>query len=136
MFTPTRIESDELLDEHDAPRADMERSLLDLQRINRWLGGVPIYRRLLRDIDPNPARVLDIGTGTSDTLKATPGIGLRIGLDFNIAHLLYDRSGVPVARVVGDAARLPFRESSIDVVTSAHFFHHFSPDENRTILKE
>src|ERR1043166_2272582 len=47
MFTPPRVDEPELLDEDDAPRADMERSLRDLRRINRWLGGIGGYRRVL-----------------------------------------------------------------------------------------
>ncbi|MGZ4808839.1 MAG: hypothetical protein ACXV7D_05860, partial [Thermoanaerobaculia bacterium] len=47
LLTPPRIDEPELLDEHDAPRADVERSLRDLRRINRYLGGVGIYRRVL-----------------------------------------------------------------------------------------
>ncbi|HEX8172921.1 MAG TPA: methyltransferase domain-containing protein [Thermoanaerobaculia bacterium] len=134
MFTPRRSPSHELLDEHDAPRADMERSLRDLQRINRWLGGVAIYKRLLRRFEPRS--ILDIGTGTSDTLEPLADVPLRIGLDFKIDHLLYARDGSRVRRVVGDAQRLPFRDGAVDVVTSAHFFHHFSPEENGTILRE
>jgi ubiquinone/menaquinone biosynthesis C-methylase UbiE len=41
-----------------------------------------------------------------------------------------------VHRVVGDAHRLPFRDGAVDLVTSSHFFHHFSPDENCGILRE
>ena len=134
MLTPRRIESHELLDEHDAPRADMERSLRDLRRINKYLGGTGIYRRLLKRFTPES--VLDIGTGTSDDLEAVPHIPLRIGLDFKIDHLLYLRSGSRVLRVVGDATSLPFRDGAVDVVTSAHFFHHFPPDGNVTILRE
>lgn len=134
MLTPRRIESHELLDEHDAPREDMERSLRDLRRINKYLGGIGIYRRLLRRFTPRS--ILDIGTGTSDDLEAVPHIPLRIGLDFKIDHLLYMRNGSRVLRVVGDATRLPFRDGAVDVVTSAHFFHHFSPDGNVTILEE
>ncbi len=134
MLTPRRIETEELLDEHDAPREDMERSLRDLRRINKYLGGIGIYRRLLRRFTPRS--ILDIGTGTSDDLEAVPHIPLRIGLDFKIDHLLYMRNGSRVRRVVGDATRLPFREGAVDVVTSAHFFHHFSPDGNVTILQE
>ena len=134
MLTPRRIESHELLDEHDAPREDMERSLRDLRRINKYLGGTGIYRRLLRRFSPRS--VLDIGTGTSDDLEAVPHIPLRIGLDFKIDHLLYMRSGSRVLRVVGDATRLPFRHGAVDVVTSAHFFHHFSPKGNVAILRE
>jgi len=134
MFTPRRVESHELLDEHDAPRADMERSLRDLRRINKYLGGIAIYRRLLRRFEPRS--VLDLGTGTSDDLEAIPEVPLRVGLDFKIEHLLYLRDGSRVHRVVGDAQRLPFRDGAVDVVTSAHFFHHFSPDANVEILCE
>ena len=134
MLTPPRIESDELLDEHDAPREDMERSLRDLRRINKYLGGTGIYRRLLRRFEPRS--ILDIGTGTSDDLEAVPHVPVRIGLDFKIDHLLYLRDGSRVLRVVGDAQRLPFRDGAVDVVTSAHFFHHFSPQGNVTILRE
>lgn len=129
-----RVETHELLDEHDAPAEDMERSLRDLRRINEYCGGMRIYRRLLRHFEPRS--ILDVGTGTSDNLEAIEHVPLRIGLDFKIDHLLYLRDGSRVRRVVGDAKQLPFRDGAVDVVTSAHFFHHFSPDENVEILRE
>lgn len=132
-LTPVRVEVEELLDEHDAPRADMERSLRDLRFINRYLGGTRIYRALVRRFAP--ASILDIGTGTSDLLEAVPDVK-RIGLDFKIDHLLYERKGSRVLRIVGDAHQLPFRDGAVDLVTSAHFFHHFSPEENVQMLAE
>lgn len=134
MLTPRRVTSEELLDEHDAPREDMERSLRDLRRINKWLGGVAIYRRLARRFSPRS--ILDLGAGTADNLEAMPEVPLRIALDFKLDHLLYLRAGSRVARVVGDAQQLPFRDDAVDLATSAHFFHHFSPDENVVILRE
>ena len=134
MLTPRRVESHELLDEPDAPRADMERSLRDLRRINNYCGGVHTYKRLLRHFEPRS--ILDVGAGTADNLETVDHVPLRIGLDFKIDHLLYLRDGSRVRRVVGDAKRLPFRDGAVDVVTSAHFFHHFSPDENVEILRE
>jgi ubiquinone/menaquinone biosynthesis C-methylase UbiE len=134
MLTPRRVESHELLDQHDAPRLDMERSLRDLRRINRYLGGVAIYRKLVRRFAP--ASILDIGAGSCDDLEAMANVPLRIGLDFKIDHLCYLSEASGVRRVVGDARRLPFRDSAVDVVTSAHFFHHFSPNENAEILSE
>jgi ubiquinone/menaquinone biosynthesis C-methylase UbiE len=134
VFTPKRIESDELLDEHDAPREDMERSLRDLRFINNYFGGVWIYRALVEQFAPRS--IVDVGTGTSDALEAIQNVPLRVGVDFKIDHLLFSREGSHVHRVVADARSLPFRDASVDVVTSAHFFHHFSPDENETILRE
>ncbi len=139
LLTPGRDDQEELLDEHDAPRADADRSLIDLQRINRWLGGVPIYRRMLKRLTrghTGTVAVLDLGTGTSDLLAALPRHrGMRIGLDFKLDHLTFSR-GDAVLRVAGDANRLPFLSSSVDVITSAHFFHHFSPAENTAMLDE
>jgi ubiquinone/menaquinone biosynthesis C-methylase UbiE len=133
MFTPRRVTAHELLDEHDAPRADMERSLRDLRRFNRWAGGRRVYRTLLRRFEPRS--VLDVGAGSCELVESASA-PLRIGLDFKIDHLLYLRDGSLVHRVVGDARRLPFRDGAVDVVTSSHFFHHFSPTENESILGE
>ncbi len=135
LLTPRRIDQPELLDEHDAPVADMERSLRDLRRFNRYLGGQWIYRRLLRRFQPIHA-VLDIGAGSAELVGSLSEAILRVALDLKIEHLLYLRDESRAARVVGDARHLPFRDAGVDVVTSAHFFHHFGPDENAAILRE
>jgi hypothetical protein len=134
FLTPTRVEQAELLDAHDAPAADIDRSLRDLRRINRYLGGRWIYRRLLRRFR-GARSILDVGAASADLLDCLPATMLRIALDFKIDHLLLTRSS-SIYRVVGDAKCLPFRDSSVDVVTSAHFFHHFSVEENMEILRE
>lgn len=134
MLTPPRITSHELLDEHDAPVADVERSLRDLRWINKYCGGMRVYRKLVRRFAP--VSILDVGTGTSDLLESVQHVRKRVGLDFKIDHLLYMRDGSRVMRVVGDALHLPFRDGAFDLVTSSHFFHHFSPDENAQILAD
>ncbi|MDQ3283580.1 MAG: methyltransferase domain-containing protein [Acidobacteriota bacterium] len=134
MLTPTRTPAHELLDEHDAPQADMERSLRDLRWINKYWGGVAIYRSLVRRFAPRS--ILDLGAGTADLLDSVAHVPLRIALDFKIDHLLYERHRSRALRVVGDATRLPFRDNAVELITSAHFFHHFSPEENIGILKE
>jgi ubiquinone/menaquinone biosynthesis C-methylase UbiE len=134
LLVPKRIDEPELLDEHDAPHDAMERSLRDLRRFNSLYGGASVYRRLLRRVAPAPRSILDIATGTADSIESVPGF--RVGVDFKIGHLLYMRNGSQVHRVVADALRLPFRDNAFDVVTSAHFFHHLTPDENRRMLRD
>ncbi|HYH10014.1 MAG TPA: class I SAM-dependent methyltransferase [Thermoanaerobaculia bacterium] len=134
MLTPPRVESEEILDEQNAPFEDVEESLRDLRWINRYWGGRKMYRLLLRRFTPKS--IVDIGAGTCDLLESARHVPLRIGLDFNIVHLRYLQDGSRVHRVVGDAQRLPFRDGAVDLVTSSHFFHHFSPDENAKILGE
>ena len=130
-----RVVTEELLDEHDAPREDMERSLRDLRRFNRWAGGTRTYLRLVRRFAPNAKIVVDLGAGTADLLDALPADVMTIGVDLNIKHLLYERNRSRAMRVVADANQLPFRDDSVDIVTSSHFFHHFEPEENASILR-
>jgi hypothetical protein len=130
-----RVVTPELLDEHDAPREDMERSLRDLRRFNRWAGGTRTYLRLLHRFAPNANIVVDLGAGTADLLDALPANVMTIAVDLNIKHLLYQRNRSRAVRVVADANQLPFRDASVDVVTSSHFFHHFEPEENASILR-
>lgn len=130
-----RLVTPELLDEENAPRAEMERSLRDLRRINRWLGGTPTYRKLLRRMAPRAKVVVDLGAGTADLLDALPAGVMTIAVDFNLRHLAFERRRSRALRVVADANALPFRDGSVDVVTSSHFFHHFEPDENASILR-
>lgn len=134
----------ELLDEHDAPAEDVERSLRDLRRFNRYCGGTRAYRLLLRRLagrrDLSDLAILDLGTGTSDLLESLPDFRSlqAFGLDIKIDHLTYGRrTGHPATlRLAGDATCLPFRDDSVDIVTSSHFFHHFDEQTNARILDE
>jgi predicted SAM-dependent methyltransferase len=153
-----RLDTPELLDEHDAPSEDVERSLRDLQRFNRWYGGTGVYRKIVRRLlvedrhsclspvgaEQGQARVpvlhgdtsfvIDLGAGTADLVDSLGGNGIAV--DWNIRHLLYQRDRSHARRVVADARRLPFRDNAADAVTSSHFFHHFTPEENVEILRE
>src|SRR6266540_5946891 len=132
-----RLNTPELLDEHDAPLADVERSLRDLRRFNRWAGGTRVYRAIVRRLLGGRAHavIIDLGAGTADLLDAV-GHPFTVAVDWNIRHLLYDRASSRARRVVADARHLPFRDNAADAVTSSHFFHHFTPEENVEIVRE
>lgn len=140
FLEPARQPSDELLDDDNAPMHEVVRSLDDLRWINFYAGGLRIYKSLLRLMVPRgPMAILDIGSGTSDLPESVDGVGRSsCGLDFKIEHLAYGRAVGPngVSRVAGTAFSLPFRDNSFDIVTSGHFFHHFSLEENRVVIAE
>ena len=127
-----RLDTPELLDEHDAEPEAMERSLRDLQRFNRYCGGTRVYKKMVRRLAGDNPFVIDLGAGTADLVDSLGGRGVAV--DWNIAHLTYRPTRAH--RVVADARRLPFRDNAADAVTSSHFFHHFTPAENEEILKE
>ncbi len=118
----------ELLDGGAAPPAEIARSLADLRRINRWLGGAGVLLQIL-EAEARRARLtrfslLDVGAASGDLAAAVARRfpGARVVLcDLQPNHL--PRNGA--ARVAAAAASLPFRESSFDFVSASLLLHHF-----------
>jgi 2-polyprenyl-3-methyl-5-hydroxy-6-metoxy-1,4-benzoquinol methylase len=134
MFTSSRrIIEHEILDEQ-TPEAG-ERSLRDLVRINRYLGGHEATRKALRTIAPDgPFTVLDIGAGSGDAgevIRAEYPQAQVTSLDYKLHHLRAAAS----PKVAGDAFRLPFRARSFDIVHCSLFLHHFTDEQVMNLLR-
>jgi ubiquinone/menaquinone biosynthesis C-methylase UbiE len=143
--------AEELLDQ---PLAydETERSLRELDRVNRWLFGALPLRRALLPLLPRarppaaPPLVLDLGTGSGEVAAELAGAAARrgtpvrvVGLDRKLSHLAIGRrrrEGIPQLRVVGDAQALPFRDGAFAWSFSTLFFHHFDGAENLRVLAE
>jgi len=143
----------ELLDKGAGSSAEVRRSLHDIRRINRWLGGAQLLRNdvfnLLEEHSLRAATILDIGTGGADLPLILQrealrrGIQLRIvALDLNVRHLRVARedldraSGQDIQLLRADAFALPLAENSIDVVTASLFLHHFRAAQIHALLHE
>jgi ubiquinone/menaquinone biosynthesis C-methylase UbiE len=117
----------------------------DVERANRLFGGANAALSEISDtIDelPRRARLLDVGTGTGDIpagarkLAAGSGISLTT-IGFDISEILLEKNRERNDSVVlGDALALPFRDSSIDVVTCSQVLHHFQDDDAKTLIME
>ncbi|HUA15540.1 MAG TPA: methyltransferase domain-containing protein [Verrucomicrobiae bacterium] len=130
-----RVVTAEILDSPDCPAREVEKSLSDLSRINRWFGGVATTRRLIEHVAETTGQknfsLLEVAAGFGEVPKVAAeqleheGITLRATLlDRMPSHLL------PGGRsVVADALALPFPDSSFDLVGSSLFAHHLDPDE-------
>ncbi len=132
MVTP------ELLDTDSAPPADVQRTLSDLRRINRWFGGIGTTCRMLEKViarahfsRDRELTLLDVGAGSGDvSLQAVHRVQrlarIRVTLlDRMPAHL--PRNGVGV--VAGHALALPFCDASFDLVACSLLVHHLEPPE-------
>ena len=137
-----RIHVEELLDAGRAPDAEVERSLADLRRINRYLGGRRVLRKLLaeqvRRTGLRAFSLLDVATGSADLPAAAcewfPE-ALMVGLDFHLRHLRAAR-GRRLSLVCGDARRPPFAPKSFDFVAASLFLHHFTDDEAPGLMRD
>lgn len=154
-FTPARRRGIELLDDPAVDPAVALRSLADITRANRLLGGTaavlaaltPHLARAASGANaaresPAPLTLVDVGTGAGDIPEAVrrraATLGFRVetmGLEWTvpIAAAAAHASG-PAA--VGDARRLPFADRSCDIVVCSQVLHHFEDADARTIIGE
>ena len=145
-----RADEAEILDRGGLDPALVERSLAELQRVNRLLFGyAPVLRTLLPRLaatgtGDEPALLLDVGTGRGDVAARLVRAARRrdrrlrvVGVDRKLGHLLAGRrGGMQQMRVVADARALPFADGAVDWTLSTLFFHHFEAAQNRRILAE
>jgi ubiquinone/menaquinone biosynthesis C-methylase UbiE len=126
-----------MLDSDAGSAEEVRASLHDLDRINRWFGGVHTTARMLRRValDFNGARLsaLDVAAASSRVVKLAAD---RADVNVDVTRL--DR--VPThldghAGVVADALRLPFRDGAFDVVHSCLFLHHLRAPEAALFLQ-
>jgi SAM-dependent methyltransferase len=106
----------------------------DLDWRDQWTGAfLPIIE------DAACRRVLDLGCGTGNEVRALGRLGLSaVGLDFSDAALLRARDkGVAAPLVRADMAQpLPFADGVFDAVMSNVAFHYFDDRLTRSILAE
>lgn len=130
-----RVNTAEILDSDACPPVEVETSLHDLCRINRWFGGVATTRKLIERVASATGKrtfsVLEVAAGFGEVSKIAgkelehQGIALEVtDLDRVRTHLLRGNRAV-----VADALALPFQSCSFDLVSCSLFAHHLEPDE-------
>ncbi len=135
-----RVVTPELLDSDAATPAEVQQTLADLRRINRWFGGISTTRRMLEKVvarlgKHSSARkeltLLDVGAGSGDvSLTAARQIQrkaqVRVTLmDRMPAHLPRNGTGT----VAGDVLALPFLDNSFDLMTCSLLIHHLEREQ-------
>jgi ubiquinone/menaquinone biosynthesis C-methylase UbiE len=135
----------EILDDPSVDAAVRTRSIGDVTRSNRWLGGlraaIQELRRILPALGPD-AILLDVGTGLADIpqrgMSAAAANGTRlatIGVDLSWPLLAAARDQTS-HMVCADARALPFRDRSVDVVMCSQFLHHFEEPDAEHVVRE
>jgi ubiquinone/menaquinone biosynthesis C-methylase UbiE len=146
-----RVPSAELLDTDAGSPAEVAVSLCDLDRINRWFGGIgtshALSTKVARSVGLTRISVLEVAAGSGNTPRAVKqrisqqGIGMELTLlDRAASHLaIASNNGSQPANlpvIAGDALTLPFRDNSFDVVSSNLFVHHLTPQQAGQFIAE
>jgi ubiquinone/menaquinone biosynthesis C-methylase UbiE len=153
MFDRFRERSYELehLDKGDYTPEEYEGCIIELQRVNEWLGDASAMRHsLLAEIAETGLRdfsVLDVGAGSGELLRVAAawarkhsGRARLVGLEFNARSaraIVKESQGFKeISGVRGDAFRLPFADGTFDYAMCSLFTHHFKDEQVVAILRQ
>jgi ubiquinone/menaquinone biosynthesis C-methylase UbiE len=145
MFPNFRHRSYELehLDKGDYTAAEYEGCLIELRRVNEWLGDAQALRSsLLKEIE-----TIDVGAGSGELLRVAAKWAREdhrkarlVGLELNerSAQAILDESGEfpEISAVRGDAFKLPFADEQFDYTLCSLFTHHFKDEDVVKLLRE
>jgi SAM-dependent methyltransferase len=153
MFERFRRRSYELehLDKGDYTLEEYEGCIVELQRVNRYLGDASAMRHsVLAEIEREGLRefsLLDVGAGSGELLRVAGAWAEESGRQAQLTGLeLNERSSRAILEesesfpfinaVRGDALRLPFADDSFDYSMCSLFTHHLREEQVLCVLSE
>lgn len=153
MLSKFRQRSYELehLDKGDYTPEEYEGCIVELRRVNQWLGDASALRNsLLKDVEAEGLQsfsVLDVGAGSGELMRVAANWARETGRDARLVGLeLNERSAkairdesrqVPqIAAVRADAFHLPFADRQFEYVICSLFTHHFRDPQVVALFRE
>jgi ubiquinone/menaquinone biosynthesis C-methylase UbiE len=137
-----RISAPELLDSDACSPREVELAMQDLDRVNRWFGGVRTSQasieRVAQVTGSRRFSLLEIAAGSGEVPRiATRNLAHR-GITVEVTLLDRAQSHLPRGKraLVGDALALPFPDQSFDLISCSLFAHHLEPRPLAAFVRE
>jgi ubiquinone/menaquinone biosynthesis C-methylase UbiE len=147
-----RIDAPEILDSDACSACDVEVSMRDMGRVNRWFGGVATTQKMVeraaRISRATNLSLLEVAAGSGEVPAMVRQRLSRRGIDLEVT--LLDRASSHLAarngaggnhiprsrRVVADALVLPFADEAFDLISCSLFAHHLDTHELAIFVRE
>ena len=146
------VDAEEMLDGRLGDAPVLRGNLRDLERVNRWLGGVRLSARAIESLagDRPTLTVLDVGTGGADIPLALLDRARARGRHWHVTGIdsrpeILAAAAARLPRLaatadlelhLGDGRSLPYPDGSFDIAHTSLVLHHLSPDEVHRLLTE
>jgi ubiquinone/menaquinone biosynthesis C-methylase UbiE len=146
-----RVDAPEILDSDACSPADVEISMRDIGRVNRWFGGVSTTQKMVERVAQacgmKHLSILEVASGSGEApeivRQRVAARGIRVDvtlLDRAPSHLPANRAAENLIQehrgIVGDALALPFDDGAFDLVSCCLFAHHLDVHRLARFVRE
>ena len=150
MNTKKRSNQREIMDDFELQGEELKRTLKDLDKVNKWLGGNKVTLNGLDIILKStcyaqPVRVMDVGCGNGSLLIEVAEYGRRNGINMELLGVDANQHAIKLAREhtvnypeisfeAIDIFSEEFKRKEIDIILCTLTLHHFRDREIEQIL--
>jgi ubiquinone/menaquinone biosynthesis C-methylase UbiE len=147
-----RFDAPEILDSDACSPADVETSMRDIGRVNRWFGGVATTQKMVERAAQATSMkhfsLLEVAAGSGEVPDLVQRRLKRRGITLEVTLLDRARSHLPAGKfthadligrnhsVVADAFALPFDNDAFDLVSCCLFAHHLDSQQLAQFVRE
>ena len=137
-----RVDAPEILDSDACSPADVEISMRDLGRVNRWFGGVTTTQKMVERAahasGMNRLSLLEVAAGSGEVPEIVQQRLARHGITLGVTLLDRSRAHLPAGNhsLVGDALGMPFGDGAFDLVSCNLFAHHLDASQLPRFVRE
>lgn len=149
--TSRRTDETEIMDDFDLKGAELEKTLEDLDKINKWLGGNKItlegIKKLIKSPQANqPLHIADVGCGNGAILREIAEWGRANNISLKLTGIDANTHAISIAETLSEyypeihfsPANIfseKFREQEFDIILCTLTLHHFKDFQIREILQ-
>ncbi|WP_029036089.1 methyltransferase domain-containing protein [Salinimicrobium xinjiangense] len=149
--TSNRSDRKEIMDDLEMQGEELEKTLLDLDKVNKWLGGNKITlegaEKLLKSCCyTRPVRIIDVGCGNGTILKEVAEMGRKRGDQLELLGIDANRHAMEIARRnLSDYPEVSFKAMDVfseefkaleaDIILCTLTLHHFTDEQIEDLMK-
>lgn len=150
ITTTNRSRQKEIMDDLEMQGEELEKTLLDLDKVNKWLGGNEItlegVEKLLKSCCyTRPVKIIDVGCGNGTILKEVADLGRKRGDRLELLGIDANRHAMDIAREnLSDYPEISFKAMDVfseefksqeaDIILCTLTLHHFQDEEIKKLM--